>query len=161
MVENTQPEQTQVEEKPLKNTNISIHVPTIDLTHSEEEEERGSPVPVTVETGNDFQNLNNGRNGNLSSPLSQSQPSCQSSPSSSTILLSSIMALSSFSNGSVVTPFMTELYQNATILPESITPVLMDMPIPSSVVPLVFKNPFHIPSFSSMSSPMYEMIITM
>ena len=35
MVENTQPEQTQVEEKPLKKTQISIPVPTIDLTHSE------------------------------------------------------------------------------------------------------------------------------
>ena len=115
-------------------------------------------MPVTIETGNDFQNLTNGSNGNLSSPLPRSQPSCQSTPTSYTILLSSIMTLSSFSNGSVVTPFMTELYQNATILPESITPAPMDMPIPSSVVPPVFKIPLHIHSISSVSSPISEKI---
>ena len=54
MVGKTQPEKNQVEEKPVKKINISIHVPTIDLTHSEEEEGRISPVPVIVETGNDF-----------------------------------------------------------------------------------------------------------
>ena len=70
------------------------------------------------------------------------------------------MALSSLSDGSVVTPFMSELYQNATILPESITPILMDMHIPSSVVPPVFKIPLHIPSLSSMSSPVSEKITT-
>ena len=137
MVEKTQPEQTQVEEKTLKKINISIRVPTIDLTNSEDEEEIISPVPVTVETGNDFQNFTNGSNGKISSPPPQSQPSCQSVPSSSAILLSSIMALSSLSDGSIVTPFMSELYQNGTILPNSITPIPMDIPIPSSVVPLV------------------------
>ena len=69
MVEKTQPEQTQVEENPLKKINISIRVPTIDLTNSEHEEEIISPVPVTVETGNDFQNFTSGNNGKLSSPL--------------------------------------------------------------------------------------------
>ena len=69
------------------------------------------------------------------------------------------MSLSSFSDGSIVTPFMTELYQNATILPESITPISMDMPIPSSIVPPIFKTPLHIPSFSSVSSPMSYKII--
>ena len=53
---------------------------------------------------------------------------------------------------------MTELYQNATVLPESITPIPMDIPIPSSVVPPVFKIPLHIPSISSVSSPMSEKI---
>ena len=120
MVEKTQPEQTQIEEKPLNKTKISIHVPTIDLNHSEKEEEIISPIPVIVETGNDFQNLTNGSNGNLSSPLPRSQPSCQSTPTSYTILLSSIMTLSSFSNGCVVTPFMTKLYQNSTVVLESI-----------------------------------------
>ena len=70
------------------------------------------------------------------------------------------MALSSFSDGSVVTPFMSKLYQKATILPESITPVPMDMPIPSSVVPPVFKTPLHIPSSSLVSSSMSGKITT-
>ena len=69
VVEKNQPEQNQVEEKPLKKINISIRVPTIDLTNSEDEEEIISPVPVTVETGNDFQNFTSGNNGKLSSPL--------------------------------------------------------------------------------------------
>ena len=69
MVGKTQPEKNHIEEKPVKKIKISIHVPTIDLTHLEEEEGRSSPVPVIVETGNDFQNLTNGSNGNLSSPL--------------------------------------------------------------------------------------------
>ena len=53
---------------------------------------------------------------------------------------------------------MTELYRNATCLPESITPVPMDKPIPSSIVPPIFKIPLHIPSISSVSSPMSEKI---
>ena len=69
MVENTQPKQTQVEEKPLNKIKISIPVPTIDLTHSEEEEEIIFPMPVTIETSIDFQNFTNGNNGKLSSPL--------------------------------------------------------------------------------------------
>ena len=68
------------------------------------------------------------------------------------------MDLSSLSNGSVMTPFMSELYQKATILPKSITPIPMDMPIPTSVVPPYFKTPLHIPSFSSVSSPMSNKI---
>ena len=76
VVEKTQPEQNQVEDKTLNKTNISIRVPTIDLTHSEEEEEIISHVHVTVETCNDFQNFTNGSNGKLLSPLPRSQPSC-------------------------------------------------------------------------------------
>ena len=53
---------------------------------------------------------------------------------------------------------MTELYQNATCLPESIIPISMDMPIPSSIAPPVFKIPLHIPSISSVSSPMSKKI---
>ena len=53
---------------------------------------------------------------------------------------------------------MTEFYQNATILPESITPAPVDMPIPSSVVPPIFKTPLHIPSFSSVLSHVSEKI---
>ena len=34
VVEKTQPEKTQVEDKPLMKMKTSIHVPTIDLTHS-------------------------------------------------------------------------------------------------------------------------------
>ena len=68
------------------------------------------------------------------------------------------MALSSFSDGSVVTPFMTELYCNATCLPESITLVPRVEPIPSTVETPVFKIPVHIPSISSVSSPMSEKI---
>ena len=68
------------------------------------------------------------------------------------------MALSSFSNGSVVTPFMTELYHNATCLPKSITLVPRVEPTHSSVETPVFKIPLHIPSISSVSSPMSEKI---
>ena len=87
VIEKTLPEQTQVEDNPLKKTNISIHVSTIDLTHSEEEEDIISPIPVTNETSNNFQNPTNGSNGNLSSPLPQCQPFFQSSHSYSAILL--------------------------------------------------------------------------
>ena len=65
----------------------------------------------------------------------QPQPSSQSVPSSSALLPSSIIALSSLSDGSTMTPFMTHLYQNDTCLLESITPISVDMPIPSSIVP--------------------------
>ena len=124
MIENTLPEQTQVDDNSLKKTNISSSVPNIDLTSLEEEEGRSSPVLVSIEDGNDFQDLTNGTNGNVLSPLPQYQPLCQSTPSSSAILLSSIRALSSFSDGSVATPFMTELYRNATCFHESIIPIL-------------------------------------
>ena len=89
----------QIEREPLKWIQYLISfapASTIDLTHSKEEEDRISPVPITFETNNDFQNLTNGSNGNPSSSLPQSQPLCQSSPSSYTILLSSIIDLSSF-----------------------------------------------------------------
>ena len=148
VIEKTLPKQTQVEDNPSKKIKISIPISTIDITHLEEEEDIISHVLVTVETSNDFKNLTNGRNGNPSSSLPQSQPVFQSVPSSSTILLSSIMDLSSFSDDYVVTPFMTELYQNATVLPESIIPIPIDIPIPSSIVPPVFKIPLHIPSIS-------------
>ena len=51
---------------------------------------------------------------------------------------------------------MSQLYQDATCLPESITPFSMDIPIPSSIVPPVLKIPLHIPSFISVSSPMLK-----
>ena len=145
VVGKTQPKKTQVEDKPVKKIKISILVPTIDLTHLEEEEGRSSPVPVTIETGNDFQNLTNSSNGNLSSSLPPSQPSSHSAPSSSTILLSSIIALSSLSDGSYVTPFMNKLYKDATCLPESRIPISIDMPIPTSDISMVVKTPLHIP----------------
>ena len=115
-------------------------------------------MPITVETDNDFQNLTNGSNGNPSSSLPQSQPFCPSAPSSFAVLLSSIFALSSFSDGSVVTPSMTELYHNSTYLPKSITLVPRVEPTHSSVETPVFKIPLHIPSISSVSSPMFEKI---
>ena len=158
VIEKTLPEQNQVEDNPSKKIKIYVPVSTIDLTHSEEEEDIISPVPFTVETGNEFQNFTNGSNGNPSSSLPQSQPFCHSAPSSSAILLSSVMDLSSFSDGSIVTPFMTELYQNATHLPESITPIPMVKPIPLAVVTPIFKIPLHIPSIRSVSSPMSEKI---
>ena len=117
MIEKNLPKKTQVEDSSLKKTDISSSVPTIDLTNSEEEEGRSSPVLVSIETSIDSQDLTNGNNGNVLSPLPQSQPLCQSAPSSSTILLFSIMVLSSFSDSSILTPFMTELYRNVTIMP--------------------------------------------
>ena len=156
MIENTLPEQTQVEDNSLKKTKISSYVRNIDLTSLEEEEGRSSPVPVTIETGNDFQNLTNGSNGNLSSSLPPYQPSNHSAPSSSAILLSSIIALSSLSDGSYVTPFMNQLYKDATCLPESMIPISIDIPIFTSDVSTVVKNPLHIPSISSMSLSVAE-----
>ena len=158
VVEKTQRGQTEVEDKPLKEAEISSSVPTFDLTHSEEEEERSSPVPVTVEIGDDFQNLTNGSNGNLSSSLPPSQPSSHSAPSSSTILLSSIIGLSSLSDGSYVTPFMNELYKDAMCLPESMIPISIDIPIPTSDISIVVKTPLHIPSISSVSLSIAEEI---
>ena len=55
VVEKDQLEQTQIEEKPFKNLKVqvsSIPTSTIDLSNSDEEDERISPVPVTVEVGN-------------------------------------------------------------------------------------------------------------
>ena len=56
IVEKAQSRKTQIEEKPFKRLNVqdsSIPTYTIDFTHLEEEDERISPVPITVETGND------------------------------------------------------------------------------------------------------------
>ena len=159
--ENTQFVVAQVKQEPLKCIQSLIsYVPTstIELTHSEEEDERVSLVPVTLEVGNgnDLLNSTNGSNDKSSSPPLQSQLSSQSGPSPYVVRISSIIALSSLSTGSTVTPFMTQLYQNVTCLPESITPISVDMPIPSSIVPPVFKIPLHIPSLSSVSFPMSE-----
>ena len=169
VVEKSQYEQSQIEEKLFKKLRVqvsSIPASTIDLTNSEEEDERISPVPVIVETGNgndlqDFMNLFNGNNGKSSSTLPQSQPSSQLGPSSYPLLLSSIIALSSFSTGSTMTPFMSQLYQNATCLPLYITPVSLQMPIPSSTTPPFFKVPLHIPSFSSIPYSVHEKASTL
>ena len=102
--------------------------------------------------GNDLQEFMiffNGINGKFSLDLPQLQPSSQPSPSSSSLLLSSIIALSSLSVGSTMAPFMSQLYQDATCLPYSITHVFVQMPIPSSTIPPVFKVPLHVPSRSS------------
>ena len=48
LIENTLPKKTQVEDKPSEIKKIPILVPTIDLTHSEEEEEKISPMHVSV-----------------------------------------------------------------------------------------------------------------
>ena len=76
VIKKTLPEHTQVEDNPLKRTEISNSVPTIDMTNSEEEEGRSSHVPISIEPSNDFQELTNGRNGNVLSPLPQSQLVC-------------------------------------------------------------------------------------
>ena len=55
VVEKAQSEQTHIEEKPLKKLKVqvsSIPTYTIDLTNSEEEDERISHVPITMELGN-------------------------------------------------------------------------------------------------------------
>ena len=66
-VEKTQSVQAQIENKSIKwleSLISSIPTSTIDLNHSEEEDDRVSPVPVTVEVGNgnDLLNFTNGRN---------------------------------------------------------------------------------------------------
>ena len=139
----------------------SIPASAIDFTNSKEEDERIFPVLVTMEAGNgiglrEFTNLFNGSNDRPSSALPQSQPSSQPCPSSFSLLLSSIQALSSLPTGSTMTPLMSQLYQDATCLPHSITLVSLQIPIPSSTIPLVFKLPLHIPSFSSVLSPVHE-----
>ena len=80
MVEKTQSVQAQVEQEPLKwleSLICSIPTSTIDLTHSEEEDERSSPMLITIETGNsnDLLNFTNGNNHKPSSPPLQSQHS--------------------------------------------------------------------------------------
>ena len=55
VVDKAQSKQTQVEKKPLKELKVQVSsfpASTIDLTNSEEEDERLSPVPVTEEAGN-------------------------------------------------------------------------------------------------------------
>ena len=55
VVQKYQSEQTQIEEKHFKNMKAyvsSILTSTIDLTHSKEKDEKISPMPITVETGN-------------------------------------------------------------------------------------------------------------
>ena len=56
---------------------------------------------------------------------------------------------------------MYQLYQDATCLLESITPVSMHMPIASSIVPPVFKIQLHIPSFRSASLRVHEKTSTL
>ena len=78
VVEKTQSVLAQIEREPLKwleSLISSVLASTIDLTHSEEEDERVSPMPVTIEVGNgnDLLNFTNGSNGKYSSPPSQSQ----------------------------------------------------------------------------------------
>ena len=61
--DNIQSVLAQIEREPLKWIQSLISsslASTIDLTHSEEEEEIISLMPITVETDNDFQNLTNG-----------------------------------------------------------------------------------------------------
>ena len=68
-----------IEKEPLKwiqSLISSSHASTIDLIHSEEEEDKIYPMPIIVEIDNYFQNLTNGRNGNPSSSLPQYQPLC-------------------------------------------------------------------------------------
>ena len=79
VVQKSQSEQTQIEEKPfkrLKSSVSSIPTSTIDLTHSEEEDERIHPMPIIVEAGNgndlhDLIDLLNGSNDKSSSPPTQ------------------------------------------------------------------------------------------
>ena len=78
VVEKTQYLQAQIEQKPIKWIEYlisSIPTSTIYLTHSKEEDERFSPITVTVETGNgnDVLNFTNGSNDKSSSPPLQSQ----------------------------------------------------------------------------------------
>ena len=164
VVEKAQPEQIQIEEKPFKKLKVqvsSILVSTIHLTNSEEEDTRIYPMPITAEPGKGnylqgFMNLFNGSNGKSSSALPQSQPSFDHVPSSSALLLLLIIALSSLSIGSTVTPFITQLYQNATCVPDSILPASLQMSISSSTIPPVFKVPLHIFCLSSIPSSNYE-----
>ena len=92
VVENTQSVLAQIEWEPLKWIQYLISfvfASTIDLTHSEEEDERVSPTPVTLEVGNgnDLLNSTNGSNDKPSSPPLQYQLYSQSIPSSSIVLI--------------------------------------------------------------------------
>ena len=79
IVEKAQSEKTHIEEKPFKRLKVSVSsIPnsTIDLTHLEEEDERISPMSITIEARNgndlhDFINLFKGSNGKSSPPLPQ------------------------------------------------------------------------------------------
>ena len=77
VADKSQSEQTQVEEKPLKELKVQVSsfpASTIDLTNSEEEDEILSPVLVTEEDGNGnnlqkFMNVFSGSNGIFLSAL--------------------------------------------------------------------------------------------
>ena len=97
-----------------------------------------------------------GSNGRYSSALPKPQYYSEPCPSSLALLLSSILALSSLSTNSTMTPFMSQLYHDATCLPDSITPISVQMPIPPSTISQVFKVPLHIPFISSIPSPIPE-----
>ena len=99
-----------------------------------------------------------GSNGRSSSALPKSQYYSEPCPSSSALLLSSILALSSFPTSSTMTPYMSQIYHDATCLPYSITPVSVQTPIPPSTISQVFKVPLHIPSFSSTPSPIHDKV---
>ena len=96
VVENTQSVLAQIEREPLKwlqSLISSVLTSTIDLTHSEERDERVSPVHVTLEVGNgnDLLNSTNGGNDKPSSPPLQSQFSSQSGPCCTYLINNSII----------------------------------------------------------------------
>ena len=97
-----------------------------------------------------------GSNVRSSSTLPKPHYSYDPCPSCSVLLLSSILALSSLYTGSTMTPLMSQLYQDATCLPDSITPISVQMPLPPYNTSPIFKVPLHIPSFSSITSPVHE-----
>ena len=142
----------------------SFPASTIDLTNSkEEEDERISLVTVTEEVGNgnnlqDFMNLFSGSNVKTSSSLPKWKYYSEPCPSSSALLLSLILALFSLPMGSTRTPLMSHLYHDATCLPDSITLVSVQTPIPPSTVSQVCKVTLHIPSLSSTPSPVHEKV---
>ena len=103
-------------------------------------------------------NFFSGSNARSSSALPKSQYSSDPCPSSKALLLSSILALSSLPTGSTMTPLMSQLYHDATCLPDSITPVSVQTPNTPSTISQLFKVPLHIPSFSSIPSHVHEKI---
>ena len=102
-----------------------------------------------------------GGNGKTSSSLPKSQSSSEPFPSSSALLLLSILALSSLSTSYTMTPFMSQIYHDATCLPDSIILVSVQTPIPPSTISQVCKVTFHIPSLISTPSPVHEKVLVL
>ena len=126
--------------------------PIIDLVDSDLEEEVIASAPVTEEVDQYLQSLTDLLDGDGKKdfiPVSTvSQSSSISSCSYSALLLSYIRTLSVFPTGARISPALSQLYQDLTSTPESVTshPVQTSILLPVISEAPIFKIPLHLPS---------------